>query len=257
MAFHRNTWAVFGMLADKDVDGVIDALRERVTHWLPCALEGRRAASADFLAAVCGPRDRAVAGCFDSAARRSFTRRRTLAKMIEFSPSDPSSLLLRPCRRLAARAPRVTTMAEQDTSPDADLQLKKRARRRLVGAAALALFAVIVLPMVMDREPRPLTQDIQVRIPSQDSTGLRVPGPAGQAGGDTDAGTRTESRCWRKSRSAQAKPNPEPAPPNHPRGDCRTAPASVRLGKAGRKACGPGEEGIEPAENPAANESRR
>lgn len=63
-------------------------------------------------------------------------------------------------------------MAEQDTSPDADLQLKKRARRRLVGAAALALFAVIVLPMVMDREPRPLSQDIQVRIPSQDSIGL-------------------------------------------------------------------------------------
>ena len=63
-------------------------------------------------------------------------------------------------------------MAEQDTSPDADLQLKKRARRRLVGAAALALFAVLVLPMVMDREPRPLNQDIQVRIPSQDATGL-------------------------------------------------------------------------------------
>lgn len=63
-------------------------------------------------------------------------------------------------------------MAEQDTSPDADLQLKKRARRRLVGAAALALFAVIVLPMVMDREPRPLIQDIQVRIPSQDATGF-------------------------------------------------------------------------------------
>lgn len=63
-------------------------------------------------------------------------------------------------------------MAEQDTSPDADLQLKKRARRRLVGAVALALFAVIVLPMVMDREPRPASQDIQVRIPSQDGTGF-------------------------------------------------------------------------------------
>jgi DedD protein len=62
-------------------------------------------------------------------------------------------------------------MAEQDASPN-DLQLKKRARRRLVGAAALALFAVIVLPMVMDREPRPLSQDIQVRIPSQDATGF-------------------------------------------------------------------------------------
>lgn len=63
-------------------------------------------------------------------------------------------------------------MAEQSTSPDAELQLKKRARRRLVGAIALALLAVIVLPMVMDSEPRPPSQDIQVRIPSRDSTGF-------------------------------------------------------------------------------------
>lgn len=63
-------------------------------------------------------------------------------------------------------------MAEHDNSAEADLQLKKRARRRLVGAIALALLAVIVLPMVMDREPRPAGQDIQVRIPSQDAGGL-------------------------------------------------------------------------------------
>ena len=50
MGFHRNTWAVFGMLGDKDIEAVIDALRDRVTHWLPCTLDGRRGASADFLA---------------------------------------------------------------------------------------------------------------------------------------------------------------------------------------------------------------
>lgn len=71
-------------------------------------------------------------------------------------------------------------MVEQDTSPDAELQLKKRARRRLVGAIALALLAVIALPMVMDREPRLSSQDIQVRIPSQDSTGLTAKVPAGK-----------------------------------------------------------------------------
>jgi dihydrofolate synthase/folylpolyglutamate synthase len=50
-AFIRHTWAVFGMLGDKDVDGVDrGALRERVTHWLPCTLDGRRGASADSLA---------------------------------------------------------------------------------------------------------------------------------------------------------------------------------------------------------------
>ncbi|MDP2793905.1 MAG: SPOR domain-containing protein [Sulfurisoma sp.] len=51
---------------------------------------------------------------------------------------------------------------------DAQNELKRRARRRLVGAIALALAAVIVLPMVMDHEPRVPAQDIQVRIPSQD-----------------------------------------------------------------------------------------
>ena len=41
---------------------------------------------------------------------------------------------------------------------DANLQLKKRARRRLVGAIAFAGLAAVVLPMVMDEEhfPSPL-----------------------------------------------------------------------------------------------------
>jgi dihydrofolate synthase/folylpolyglutamate synthase len=68
MSFHRNTWAVFGMLADKDIDGVIDALRDRVTHWLPCTLEGRRAASADFLADRLQTRGMKVAGAFAAPA---------------------------------------------------------------------------------------------------------------------------------------------------------------------------------------------
>jgi DedD protein len=63
-------------------------------------------------------------------------------------------------------------MTENDISADPELQLKKRARRRLVGAAALALLAVIVLPMVMDHDPRPPVQDIQVKIPSRETDGL-------------------------------------------------------------------------------------
>jgi len=52
---------------------------------------------------------------------------------------------------------------------DAQIELKKRARRRLVGAVALALLAAIVLPMVMEQEPKRVNQDIQVRIPGRDS----------------------------------------------------------------------------------------
>lgn len=53
--------------------------------------------------------------------------------------------------------------------PDLQTDLRKRARRRLLGAVALALTAAIVLPVVMDHEPRPPAQDIVVRIPARDS----------------------------------------------------------------------------------------
>ncbi len=53
---------------------------------------------------------------------------------------------------------------------DANLQLKKRARRRLVGAVAFAGLAAVVLPMVMDEEPKQQVQDVQIRIPGQDQT---------------------------------------------------------------------------------------
>ena len=91
-------------------------------------------------------------------------------------------------------------MAESDASLDEQLALKKRARRRLVGAAALALLAAIVLPMVMDHEPRPANQDIQVRIPSQDA-------PAGFA-----------------AKVLPAKPAATPLPPMEPAAE---APAEL------------------------------
>jgi DedD protein len=53
-------------------------------------------------------------------------------------------------------------------SSDPQLHLKKKARRRLVGAVAIAGLAAVVLPMVMDEEPKQAVQDIQIRIPGQD-----------------------------------------------------------------------------------------
>jgi DedD protein len=51
---------------------------------------------------------------------------------------------------------------------DAQLPLKKRARRRLVGAIALSVLAAVVLPMVMDPAPQAPVQDVQIRIPGQE-----------------------------------------------------------------------------------------
>jgi len=45
--------------------------------------------------------------------------------------------------------------------------LKRRGRRRLVGAVALVLAAVIVLPMVFDTEPKQSAPSVSVRIPGE------------------------------------------------------------------------------------------
>ena len=48
--------------------------------------------------------------------------------------------------------------------------LKRRGRRRLVGAVALVLLAVIVLPMVFDPEPKSTLAPVEVRIPGENET---------------------------------------------------------------------------------------
>ena len=73
MGFHPRTWAVFGIMADKDIDEVIDALKERVTDWLPCDLPGRRAISANALAKILDAHKLRVAGpCTDALAALKF-----------------------------------------------------------------------------------------------------------------------------------------------------------------------------------------
>lgn len=52
MGYARTTWAVFGMMADKDIAGVVAAMQGRVDRWLPCDLSGPRAASAEQLAEI-------------------------------------------------------------------------------------------------------------------------------------------------------------------------------------------------------------
>ena len=67
-----------------------------------------------------------------------------------------------------------------------DLEIKKRARRRLVGATALALLAVIVLPLaVKDNEEPRNVPDMQVFIPGTDEFEL----PKGAS--ENDPGTES------------------------------------------------------------------
>lgn len=55
------------------------------------------------------------------------------------------------------------------TSSDSALPEKKRARRRLIGAIALVLAAIIGLPMLLDSEHKSVPDDIAIEIPSTDT----------------------------------------------------------------------------------------
>ncbi|UBQ06727.1 hypothetical protein LCC91_06610 [Tepidimonas taiwanensis] len=55
--------------------------------------------------------------------------------------------------------------AENPASVEA---LRQRARRRLIGATILVALAVIVVPMVLESQPRPIPVDIAIDIPARD-----------------------------------------------------------------------------------------
>jgi DedD protein len=48
-------------------------------------------------------------------------------------------------------------------------ELRRRARRRLVGAIVLALAAAVLLPLLLENEPKPLGDDVSIQIPPIDN----------------------------------------------------------------------------------------
>jgi dihydrofolate synthase/folylpolyglutamate synthase len=72
MGFHRYTYAVFGSMQDKDIDGVIAAMSEHIDHWCLATLPSPRSASASELAAkvqlVQPERDERTINVFDDPA---------------------------------------------------------------------------------------------------------------------------------------------------------------------------------------------
>ncbi len=74
-------------------------------------------------------------------------------------------------RRPIAKRPKSNEESVQDPSLTEDPE-KQRARHRLIGAATLVLIAVIGLPQILDKKPKPVANDITVQIVSS------IPNPA-------------------------------------------------------------------------------
>ena len=129
---------------------------------------------------------------------------------------------------------------------DEELQLKKRARRRLVGAIVLVTAVAVVLPMVLDSEPKPVSQNVDIQIPALDAGEFKPKGgapPAGSKGAKAtpDAAAKTE------------KPEPAPAANVAPAPRAKAAPA------AGPKGASKGEspKSAPPEPKPAAVENTK
>ncbi len=81
--------------------------------------------------------------------------------------------------------------SKKDSPVDPVLPEKKRARRRLVGAIALTLGLVIALPMLLDSEPKPVSDEIVIRIPSRDKP-VRASAPVKSPSVSVSAATKSE-----------------------------------------------------------------
>ncbi len=153
---------------------------------------------------------------------------------------------------------------------DASLQLKKRARRRLVGAVAFAGLAAVVLPMVMDEEPKQQVQDVQIRIPGQDQSPFNPKVARSAAAGEKASPEKTEPAAEappvavkpaesapvkaekksenvappvaEKAQTAPAAPSANPPPPHTPSqaAEARRA-ADILAGKSEAAASGNGQ----------------
>jgi len=101
---------------------------------------------------------------------------------------------------------------------DANLdELKKKARRRLVGAVVLALAAAVFVPMLLESDERPLGDDVSVRIPAVDQgkfvNRLNTPPPAPAAGKSATALTDKAAPVAKPAAAAPRTTGASPAPP--------------------------------------------
>ena len=128
--------------------------------------------------------------------------------------------------------------APDNLASDPDLEEKKRARRRLLGAVVLAGVAAVVLPLFLDSEPRKPAQEVQVEIqprepghsepqanaePAPVASGTATAVAVTSAGGDPPA-TKPEDP---PAKPEAAPSKPEPAPPKK-----ETAPPKATVNEA-------------------------
>ena len=109
-------------------------------------------------------------------------------------------------------------------------ELRRRARRRLVGAVVLALAVAVIVPMLLESQPKPLGDDVSVKIPPVDD-GKFVNQLSGSAGGAAKASGAAGSPAAAGEPAAAATDAAAAAPAAAPVTAAAPTPAPVEAAK--------------------------
>lgn len=120
---------------------------------------------------------------------------------------------------------------------DEELQLKKRARRRLVGAIVLVTAVAVILPMVLDSEPKPVSQNVDIQIPSSDSGAFKPKAaPSARAPADSSPIKGMPALPARREASNAEKVEQSPSAIADPAGAKATAAQTAKEAPASKAA---------------------
>lgn len=103
-----------------------------------------------------------------------------------------------------------------------DSLLKRRARRRLIGAIAMALAAVIVLPMVFDAEKKPLDADISIQIPNKDAVVTKGPGALATVPPAASSAEAKKEDAAKDAPAVTTKPDPKSDAKSEAKGEAKS-----------------------------------
>jgi len=144
--------------------------------------------------------------------------------------------------------------------------LRRRARRRLVGAIVLALGAAVFVPMLLESDPKPLGEDVAVRIPPIDEgkfvnrlNDKGKPEATKASPARSDASKADAAKVvTRAADAAKAEPQKsEPAKTDAPKDEPRTEAAKAEAPKETAPADAPKESAPPPAKRTIAEAEQK
>jgi len=120
-------------------------------------------------------------------------------------------------------------MAIRSEAPDLAVdELKRRARRRLVGAVVLALAAAVILPLLLESDPKPLGDEVSVRIPPVDNSKFVNPLSPEATAPTVPSTTPADAKSPAKKSIAEAERRALGQPPLTPKSDARPPPDTTQ-----------------------------